>query len=57
MPGMRPPMGAGGHVVSPPSGTGSMGILMPIYTIGIVVFFVYTLMKVSNNTSFSTWER
>lgn len=23
-----------------------MGILMPIYTIGIVVFFVYTLMKV-----------
>ena len=48
---MRPPMGAGGHVVSPPSGTGSMGILMPIYTIGIVVFFVYTLMKVFNSYS------
>ena len=25
---------------------GSMGILMPLYTIGIVVFFVYTVLKV-----------
>ena len=25
---------------------GSMGILMPLYTIGIIVFFVYTVFKV-----------
>ena len=27
---------------------GSMGILMPLYTIGIVIFFVYTVLKVRN---------
>ena len=41
---------------------GSMGILMPLYTIGIIVFFVYTVFKVRhilikngdlNNVSFS----
>ena len=47
MPGMRPPMGGAGHIVSPSSpGSGGMGILMPIYTIGIIVFFLYTMMKV-----------
>lgn len=24
----------------------SMGLIMPLYTIGIVAFFVYTIMKV-----------
>ena len=28
-------------------GQGAMGILMPMYTVGIVIFFVYTIMKVS----------
>jgi len=43
---MRPPMGGAGHVVPAPKGSGTMGIVMPIYTIGIVVFFMYTVMKV-----------
>lgn len=43
---MRPPLGAGGRVVSPPSGSGSMGIIMPLYTIGILLFFIYTIAKV-----------
>ncbi|KAF4532252.1 hypothetical protein B566_EDAN004339 [Ephemera danica] len=46
MPGMRPPMGGAGHVVAAPKGSGTMGIIMPLYTVGIVVFFVYTIMKV-----------
>jgi hypothetical protein len=40
-------MGGAGHVVPAPKGSGTMGILMPIYTIGIVVFFMYTVMKVN----------
>lgn len=48
IPGMRPPMGGAGHVVPPSTkGTSSMSVIMPIYTIGIVIFFTYTLMKVS----------
>ncbi|XP_046648828.1 titin-like isoform X3 [Daphnia pulicaria] len=47
MPGMRPPMGGAPHIVSPSSpGSGGMGILMPIYTVGIIVFFLYTMMKI-----------
>ncbi|KAG5891676.1 hypothetical protein JTB14_020094 [Gonioctena quinquepunctata] len=47
IPSMRPTMGGAGHVVPPPKqGTGSMGFIMPIYTIGIVIFFTYTVMKV-----------
>nr|XP_022920733.1 resistance to inhibitors of cholinesterase protein 3 isoform X7 [Onthophagus taurus] len=46
VPGMRPTMGGPGHVVPPSQKGGStMGVLMPIYTIGIVIFFTYTLMK------------
>ncbi|CAG2064075.1 unnamed protein product, partial [Timema podura] len=45
IPGMRPPMGGAGHVVPAPKTGGTMGIIMPIYTIGIVVFFMYTIMK------------
>lgn len=45
---MRPPMGGAGHVVPAPKATqGVLGILMPCYTIGIVMIFVYTMMKVS----------
>ncbi|XP_061384012.1 uncharacterized protein LOC116771629 isoform X3 [Danaus plexippus] len=44
IPGMRPPLGApGGPVPAPKS---SMGFVMPIYTICIIVFFVYTLSKI-----------
>ncbi|XP_026279446.1 uncharacterized protein LOC113207204 isoform X6 [Frankliniella occidentalis] len=46
IPGMRPPMGGAGHVVPAPKATqGALGILMPLYTIGIVMIFVYTMMK------------
>ncbi|MPC35706.1 hypothetical protein E2C01_029139 [Portunus trituberculatus] len=46
--GVRPPMGGAGGIVPPPQskGSGAMGIIMPLYTVGIVVFFVYTIMKV-----------
>ena len=27
-------------------GSGTMGILMPLYTTGIVIFFVYTVMRI-----------
>lgn len=39
-------MGGAGHVVPAPKGSGTMGVVMPIYTVGIVVFFMYTIMKV-----------
>lgn len=47
VPGMRPTMGGPG--IQPQQSTkgqgGAMGILMPIYSIGIVIFFCYTIMK------------
>ncbi|XP_063701421.1 uncharacterized protein LOC134831590 isoform X3 [Culicoides brevitarsis] len=43
IPGMRPPMGAGSHPQS--TKTSSMGLIMPLYTVGIVAFFLYTIMK------------
>ncbi|XP_041632939.1 uncharacterized protein RIC-3 isoform X12 [Drosophila kikkawai] len=45
IPGMRPPMGAGA-LHQPQQRGSSMGFLMPLYTIGIVVFFGYTIMKI-----------
>ncbi|XP_031348236.1 uncharacterized protein LOC116174455 isoform X3 [Photinus pyralis] len=45
VPGIRPPMGGAGHMVHSPKGSNSMGVIMPIYTVGIVIFFSYTLMK------------
>lgn len=48
VPGMRPTMGGPGIPQAPRTnqGGGTMGILMPIYTTGIVIFFVYTVMKI-----------
>lgn len=46
VPKMRPPIGGAGGVVQPPKGNGSMGIIMPLYTIGIIIFFLYTISKV-----------
>lgn len=46
MPKMRPPMGGAGHVVPAPKGNGTMGVIMPLYTLGIVLFFLYTIVKV-----------
>ena len=51
MPGMRPMPGVhpGGQPGQPPSqekGRGAMGYLMPIYTVAILILFVYTAMKV-----------
>jgi len=49
IPGMRPPMGGGSHQA--PAKTSSMGLIMPLYTVGIVSFFIYTIMKVSQGLS------
>lgn len=48
VPGMRPTMGGPGFPQAPRAnqGGGTMSILMPIYTTGIVIFFVYTVMKI-----------
>lgn len=44
---MRPTIGGAGKVVPPPKQTtGTMGLIMPIYTTGIVILFTYTVMKV-----------
>ncbi|CAD6235421.1 GSCOCG00007891001-RA-CDS [Cotesia congregata] len=44
---MRPPMGGPGRVITPQGGSGSsMGIIMPLYTVGILLFFLYTITKV-----------
>ncbi|XP_062543735.1 titin-like isoform X3 [Armigeres subalbatus] len=40
---MRPPMGAGSHQST--KSANSMGFIMPLYTIGIVSFFIYTILK------------
>ncbi|XP_025072974.1 uncharacterized protein LOC105422488 isoform X3 [Pogonomyrmex barbatus] len=50
-PKMRPPLGGAGRVVPAPKGNGTMGIVMPLYTIGIVLFFVYTIIKVLKKNS------
>ncbi|KAL6443055.1 hypothetical protein ACFW04_002796 [Cataglyphis niger] len=51
IPKMRPPLGGAGHVVPAPKGNGTMGIIMPLYTIGIVLFFLYTIVKVLKKNS------
>ncbi len=47
---MRPAMGGPGlhPQAQRQSQQGAMSILMPLYTVGIVIFFVYTIMKVRN---------
>ncbi|XP_050424552.1 resistance to inhibitors of cholinesterase protein 3 isoform X3 [Adelges cooleyi] len=47
MPGIKPPMVNMGsnHRLGDGEGGGSMNLLMPMYTIGIFLFFVYTIMK------------
>ncbi|XP_040564793.1 uncharacterized protein RIC-3 isoform X2 [Lepeophtheirus salmonis] len=46
VPGMRPTFGGPGMPTPAPRSQGTMGVLMPMYTIGIIVFFVYTTMKI-----------
>ena len=46
---MRPGMGGMGGPAPPiqqEKGRGAVGYLMPIYTVGIIILFVYTSMKV-----------
>ncbi|KAK9892219.1 hypothetical protein WA026_019022 [Henosepilachna vigintioctopunctata] len=45
IPGMRPPMGAGAHGIRNPEPR-TMGLVMPIYTVAIIIFFTYTIMKI-----------
>lgn len=52
VPKMRPPLGGAGHVVPAPKGNGTMGIIMPLYTSGIVLFFLYTIVKVKYSIKF-----
>ena len=52
-PGGRPTPGGYGAVPQSHKGGGTMGVIMPIYTIGIVVFFVYTILKVGSGGSAS----
>ncbi|XP_065218103.1 DNA ligase 1-like isoform X5 [Planococcus citri] len=44
VPGMRPTVGGSGYVAHQ-KGSGTMGILMPMYTIAIVAFFTYTILR------------
>lgn len=37
---------------SQPKSGGAMSIIMPIYTVGIIVFFLYTVLKVSISPQF-----
>ena len=49
VPGMRPTGPGFGPGIQQPrgnQGSGTMGILMPLYTTGIVIFFVYTVMRI-----------
>ena len=47
VPGMRPAMGGPGIQPQNHKGQGgAMSVLMPLYTVGIIIFFVYTVMKV-----------
>lgn len=39
-------MGGGSNKIAGGDGGGAMNILMPMYTVGILLFFVYTMMKV-----------
>ncbi|XP_033221783.1 uncharacterized protein LOC117175986 isoform X3 [Belonocnema kinseyi] len=48
---IRPTMGGAGHVVAAPKGNSTMGIIMPLYTVGIVLFFLYTMSKVLRKSS------
>ena len=47
-PGMRPTLGGPGiQANQKQQATGSMGVVMPIYTVAILVFFIYTIVKVT----------
>ena len=49
VPGMRPTGPGFGPGIPQPrgqQGSGTMGFLMPLYTTGIVIFFVYTVMRI-----------
>ncbi|XP_057324529.1 uncharacterized protein LOC130667101 isoform X2 [Microplitis mediator] len=48
---MRPPMGGPGRVITPHTGGSSMGIIMPLYTVGILLFFLYTISKILRKNS------
>lgn len=47
IPGLRPQPGGAAQQNKRREGSGSSSFLLPAYTIGIVVFFVYTLIKVN----------
>ena len=56
-PGMRPTLGGPGIQPSQKQqATGSMGVVMPIYTVAILVFFIYTIVKVTRDWTFHTGQ-
>ena len=46
MPGLRPTMGGPGGQPTDSKPGGTLGVMMPMFTIAIIVFFVYTTFKV-----------
>uniref|UniRef100_A0A8D9AGB1 Resistance to inhibitors of cholinesterase protein 3 N-terminal domain-containing protein n=2 Tax=Cacopsylla melanoneura TaxID=428564 RepID=A0A8D9AGB1_9HEMI len=51
-PGMgRPAFGGGGPHAAKQGGGGIMNLLMPMYTISIVAFFIYTMLRFVSNSS------
>ena len=60
MPGMRPTMGGPGMQPTDSKPGGTLGVMMPMFTIAIIVFFVYTTFKVgliiNNSERFHNFE-
>ena len=51
IPGIRPGMGEATPPIQQEKGRGAIGYLMPVYTVGIIILFVYTAMKVRGLSS------
>ncbi|KYQ58743.1 hypothetical protein ALC60_02391 [Trachymyrmex zeteki] len=54
---MRPPPGGAGHVVPAPKGNNPMGIIMPVYTVAIIVFKINTESEIISEYSGAAAER
>ncbi|CAG5135799.1 unnamed protein product [Candidula unifasciata] len=55
-PGMRAAAEMQRQQAQPGSGRGMMGVVLPMYAIGIVLYLVYTLFKVFNKPKNDSWD-